>query len=107
MNQAHRCVMSLVFLSAAGAAVCLLATAAATVHAAAVYVSGPAPGVAVSPSRLIFTPANWARPQVLTVAGGDAPTVRFAIEDFGLDATVKLGRLDPLEGAKLNFRTIP
>jgi len=72
-----------------------------------VTVSGGAPGVTVSPPRLTFTPANWARPQVLTVAGGDAPAVRFAIADLGLDGTVKLADLDPLRGVKRAFRTIP
>jgi hypothetical protein len=59
------------------------------------------------PVVLTFTPADWARPQALTVTGGDAPAVRFAIADLGLDATVKLGDLDPLEGVRLPFRTIP
>jgi len=73
-----------------------------------VAVSGGAEGVTVSPARLTFTPANWSRPQVLTVAGGgDAPAVRFAIENLGLDATAKLGDLDPLGGVRLQFRTIP
>ena len=72
-----------------------------------VTVSGGAPGITVSPARLTFTPADWMRPQVLTVAGGDAPAVRFAIADLGLNATVKLSALDPLGGVRLPFRTIP
>ena len=71
-----------------------------------VSVSGGASGGAVSPARLTFTPADWMRPQTPTVTG-DAPAVRFVIEDLGLDATVKPGDLDPLGGVRLPFRSMP
>jgi len=73
-----------------------------------VTVSGGGPGIAVSPARLTFTPEDWMRPQTLTVTGGgEAPTVRFAVKDLGLDATAEPGRLDPLHGMTFGFRSMP
>ena len=61
-------------------------------------------GATVSPARLLFTPDNWTRPQRLAAAGA---ALRFVIEKVQFDRTIELGKLDPLYGAKLTFRSIP
>jgi len=65
-------------------------------------------GAAVSPKRLVFTPETWHRPQTLTVRGStNRSHVRLTIADLGLDETVDPAGLDPRNGVRLPFRTVP
>jgi len=65
-------------------------------------------GGAQPAARLTFTPENWCVPQTvaLTDAARGQP-LRLAIGKVQFQATIEPAKLDPIEGAKLRFRSIP
>ncbi|MEA3367354.1 MAG: right-handed parallel beta-helix repeat-containing protein, partial [Planctomycetota bacterium] len=66
-------------------------------------------GATVSPGRLTFAPETWHRAQWLEIRGGGdrPPQLRVRIPAYELDDVIDLADLDPLEGARSAFRTIP